>query len=103
MPAFSQQCRELGGRKSPVRQIMDYASPAHLRSLNLDPAKVISFAGGWVSHRAPDRLREAYLELCADAAAFHDTGAYSPSLGRLEAREAIAEFERHLYGIEVGA
>ena len=44
---------------SPVREIMMYANPAHFKTIGIDPADVISFAGGWVNHAMPAELQEA--------------------------------------------
>lgn len=84
---------------SPVRQIMSYADPAYIRGLGLDPAELISFAGGWVNHPAPEEMRQAYVGIATDPTAFHKCGAYPHTLGSLEFKQAVVEFEKHVYGM----
>lgn len=99
-PKISKLAAEFQRSKSPIRQIMDYARPAYFRELGLDPANVISFAGGWVAHAAPPELMGEYAQICGDAASFHQSGAYSPTIGTDDCRSVVIEFERHLYGTE---
>ena len=84
---------------SPVREIMNFADPKYIKSLGLDPEDLISFAGGWVNHDAPDELRKAYVEITNDVSLFHESGGYSPTLGRVDFKEAIIKFEKELYGM----
>jgi aspartate/methionine/tyrosine aminotransferase len=86
-------------RVSPVREIMNFADPRHIQSLGLDPRRIISFAGGWVNHAAPSGLRAAYAEIIADESLFHRSGAYSPTLGSPEGRDAIVAFEKTVFGV----
>ena len=88
---------------SPVRQIMSYASPSYFNKIGLDPAKLISFAGGWVNHQAPEELKEAYLEIIKNNQSFHQSGGYSSTLGMNECKEALAKYEKHLYNIDIDA
>jgi aspartate/methionine/tyrosine aminotransferase len=96
---LSKKALDLKRSKSPVRQIMDYASPAYFRKVGLDPAQVISFAGGWVNHEAPDALRECYVRIASDPELFHQSGAYGPTLGREDCRQALVDAERHVFGM----
>jgi aspartate aminotransferase len=85
---------------SPVREIMNFADPSFIKGLGLDPKDLISFAGGWVNHLAPADLMAAYAEITTDESLFHQSGAYSPTLGSREGKEAICTFEEHVYGLE---
>lgn len=77
---------------------MDLANPQFFKQVGLDPNDVISFSGGWVNHKAPENLREAYAEIIRDDTRFHSSGAYPPTLGMPECRSALVDFEKHLYG-----
>lgn len=104
-PELSRKANQFRRKISPVRQIMSFADPAYIRSLGLVPEELISFAGGWVNHQAPEELRLAYREIVSDAGRFHKSGAYPHTLGTLEFKEAIIAFEQHLYrmtGLDVG-
>jgi aspartate/methionine/tyrosine aminotransferase len=84
---------------SPIRQIMKMAERANIIAMGLDPAEVISFGGGWVNHAAPEEFRQAYVDIVGDPAVFHQSGAYTATLGDLGCREQIARFEAHLFGV----
>src|SRR3989344_3864362 len=84
---------------SPVRQIMMYANPAHFIALGLKPEDVISFAGGWVNHKLPPELQEAYKDIVSDDQLMHVAGGYSATSGREECKEALASYEKHVYDI----
>lgn len=84
---------------SPIRQIMKMAERANIVAMGLDPAEVISFGGGWVNHAAPDAFRQAYVDVVSDPDLFHQSGAYTATLGDLGCREQIARFEAHLFGV----
>lgn len=88
-----------GVKSSPIRRIMEMASPSNLIKMGLDPADVISFAGGWVNHLAPAELQEEYKIIASDNNLFHITGGYSPSDGTLEMKKALLDFNEQLYGI----
>lgn len=87
---------------SPIRQIMKMASSRNIINMGLDPDEVISYGGGWVGHHSPEELRNEYLKICTDAEKFHDSGKYSLTLGFEECRSAIAEMEKHLFGVKIG-
>ena len=55
-----------GVTSSPIRRIMEMASPANLVKMGLDPNAVISFAGGWVNHQAPEELRQEYINIAQE-------------------------------------
>jgi len=84
---------------SPIRQIMKMAERKNIIALGLEPSEVISFGGGWVNHAAPEGLRRAFAEIVTDEAAFHRSGGYTATLGDLECREQLAQFEAHLFNV----
>ena len=84
---------------SPIRQIMKMAERANIVALGLDPNDVISFGGGWVNHAAPEEFRQAYVAVVSDPALFHQSGAYTATLGEMSCREQIARFEQHLFAM----
>ncbi len=84
---------------------MELADRDNIIDMGLDPDDVISFAGGWVDHSAPDELRAAYAHIATDRDAFHASGAYSPTAGLPRLRELLVAMDRELYataGLEVG-
>jgi aspartate/methionine/tyrosine aminotransferase len=52
-----------------------------------------------VNHETPAEFRQAYAAVAADADLFHKSGGYTATLGELECREQIAQFEAHLFGV----
>lgn len=84
--------------RSPIRSIMALADRDNIIALGLDPDDVISFAGGWVNHAAPEPMRAAYARIVDDASAFHDCGGYGPTAGLAKLREALARLETDIYG-----
>ena len=88
-----------GVTSSPIRRIMEMASPSNLVKMGLNPDEVISFAGGWVNHEAPEELRQEYIDIAQDRDLFHKTGAYSPSDGSLELKRALLDFNSQLFGV----
>jgi len=84
---------------SPVRQIMSYADKSYILSIGLNPEDLISYAGGWVNHKAPEELRKSYQDIIENEIDFHKSGGYSPTLGNLEFKEAIIRFEEHIYNL----
>ena len=53
-------------KASPVKEIMNFADPEYIRKLGVNPNNLISFAGGWVNHNAPENLRKAYVDITSD-------------------------------------
>jgi aminotransferase len=98
-PTLSSLVREQIARPSPIRQIMKMAERQNILAMGLDPAQVISFGGGWVNHEAPAEFRQAYAAVAAEADLFHKSGGYTATLGEIECREQIAQFEAHLFGV----
>jgi aspartate/methionine/tyrosine aminotransferase len=78
---------------------MKMAERQNILAMGLDLAQVISFGGGWVNHETPTEFRQAYASVAADADLFHKSGGYTATLGELECREQIAQFEAHLFGV----
>jgi aspartate/methionine/tyrosine aminotransferase len=99
-PRLAARLRRDSLRRSPIRQIMELAARDNIVNLGLDPDEVISFAGGWVNHRAPEGLREEYRRIAADPELFHQTGGYSPTRGLPELRQALLAADRALFGTE---
>jgi len=75
------------------------AERQNIVAMGLNPDEVISFGGGWVNHEAPEEFRGAYVEVVSDPALFHRSGGYTATLGDLECREQIAQFEATLFGV----
>jgi aspartate/methionine/tyrosine aminotransferase len=98
-PSFSSLLRQQITRPSPIRQIMKMAERQNIVAMGLNPDDVISFGGGWVNHTAPEALRQAYVEITSDPAAFHKSGGYTATLGDWACREQLARFERHLFKV----
>jgi len=98
--SISEKAAAFKRSKSPVREIMSYADPKYVKKLGFEPSDIISFAGGWVNHRAPEDLQESYREIIGDDSLFHLSGGYPPTLGTNDCREALVEYEKHLYGME---
>ena len=96
-PALSSLVRAQLSSPSPIRQIMKMAERQNIIAMGLDPDQVISFGGGWVNHEAPEEFRQAYVEVAGDPALFHKSGGYTATLGELECREQIAQFEAVLF------
>lgn len=77
---------------------MKLADRRNIVAMGLDPDDVISFAGGWVNHHAPEALREEYAKIAGDESLFHELGAYSPTRGLPRLRDALIAVDRELYG-----
>ena len=98
---ISKKAKQFKRNISPVREIMNYANPDYIRKLGINPEDLISFAGGWVNHKAPEKLREAYESIVSDPKLFHLTGGYSPTLGETDFKKAVCKFENELYGMDI--
>jgi aminotransferase len=88
-------------RPSAIREIMRMTDDNNVRRMGLDPTDIISFGGGWVGHKAPERLREIYQDICADPQIFHEAGAYPPTPGLRACREQLARLDEELFGMNV--
>lgn len=97
-PPVAARLREGQLKKSPIREIMKLADRRNIVALGLDPEDVVSFAGGWVNHTAPDGLRDHYRTVAEDGDLFHELGAYSPTRGLPRLRKALLAADRALYG-----
>jgi aspartate/methionine/tyrosine aminotransferase len=85
---------------SPIQTIMKMAEDQSIRAMGLDPAKVISFGGGWCNHTAPETLRNIYQEIVNDVELFHKSGRYSPIIGDSSCRQQVCHFEKNVYGLK---
>lgn len=99
-PPVARRLREGQLKQSPIREIMKLADRRNIIGMGLDPDDVISFAGGWVNHEAPEALRAEYARVADDARLFHELGAYSPTRGLPRLREALVRVDAELYGTE---
>ena len=99
-PLVAARLREGQLKGSPIREIMKLADRRNIVALGLDPDDVISFAGGWVNHPAPDGLRAEYANIANDPKLFHELGAYSPTRGLPKLRDMLLRFDEALYGTE---
>ena len=86
---------------SPIKAIMNYGDPQYIQKSGINPDELISFAGGWSNHEAPENLRKAYESILSDPKLFHFSGSYSTSIGDKEFRNALCEFEKHLYDMDI--
>ena len=82
---------------SPVREIMNFADPHKLREMGIKEKDLISFGGGWVNHKSPVELREAYLDIISDPEKFHLSGGYSATNGDGFCKEAIVKYEQEYH------
>ncbi len=101
-PSLSRIVQQQIKSPSPIRQIMKMADRKNIINMGLDPDDVISFGGGWVNHRAPEEMRQAYLDILNDVEKFHASGAYSATPGTMEMREALARMEHEIFGMDIG-
>jgi aspartate/methionine/tyrosine aminotransferase len=99
-PTVSARLRDGKLAQSPIREILKLADRQSIIRLGLDPDDIISFAGGWVNHSAPEALRAQYQRVADDVGLFHELGAYSPTRGLPELREALVRVDQVLYGTE---
>ena len=86
---------------SPIKAIMNYGDPQYIQKSGINPDELISFAGGWSNHAAPENLRKAYESILSDPKLFHFSGSYSTSIGDKEFRNALCKFENYLYGMNI--
>ena len=86
---------------SPIKAIMNYGDPQYIQKSGINPDDLISFAGGWSNHAAPENLRKAYESILSDPKLFHFSGSYSTSIGDKEFRNALCKFEKHLYDMGI--
>jgi aminotransferase len=96
-PLVARRLREGQLRRSPIREIMKLADRRNIEAMGLDPDDVISFAGGWVNHEAPEGLRLEYAAIAHDPDLFHALGAYSPTRGLGGLRSALLAMDAALY------
>lgn len=87
-------------KQSPIRKIMEMAERKNIINMGLNPDDIISFAGGWVNHEAPEGLREEYREISNNKELFHKAGEYSPTEGLLELRKNLADMSKEIFGTD---
>ena len=98
-PKISKKAKKFKRSISPVRQIMSYADPNHIKSIGIKPEDLISFAGGWVNHKAPKELQKAYEEIAVNDDLFHKSGSYPPTMGDFDFKKSVIELEKHIYNM----
>jgi len=98
---LSKRINQFKNQPSPIKDIMNYGDPQYIKKSGINPDELISFAGGWSNHAAPENLRRAYESIIADPERFHFSGNYSTSIGDKEFRNALCKFENYLYGMNI--
>ena len=98
---LSKRINQFKNQPSPIKDIMNYGDPQYIKKSGINPDKLISFAGGWSNHAAPENLRKAYESIISDPESFHFSGNYSTSIGDKEFRNALCKFENYLYGMNI--
>ena len=98
---LSKKIKKIKRKNSPIKEIMNYGDPEYIRKFGVNPEELISFAGGWSNHKAPEKLRKAYESIISDDKKFHSSGAYSTSIGDREFRNTICKFENYLYNMRL--
>ena len=98
---LSKRINQFKNQPSPIKDIMNYGDPQYIKKSGINPDELISFAGGWSNHAAPENLRKAYESIIADPERFHFSGNYSTSIGDKEFRNALCKFENYLYGMNI--
>ena len=98
---LSKRINQFKNQPSPIKDIMNYGDPQYIKKSGINPDELISFAGGWSNHAAPENLRKAYESIIADPERFHFSGNYSTSIGDKEFRNALCKFENYLYGMDI--
>jgi len=77
---------------------MKLADRKNIVDMGLDPDDLVSYAGGWVAHRAPEALRAEYEAIAGDPDVFHSLGGYAPTRGLPGLREALLATDAEFYG-----
>ena len=98
---LSEKVRQFKNKPSPIKDIMNYGDPQYIKKFGINPNELISFAGGWSNHAAPENLRKAYESIISDPDQFHFSGNYSTSIGDKEFRNTLCKFENYLYGMDI--
>ena len=80
---------------------MNFSDPEYIATFGINVQDVISFAGGWSNHSAPEELRKAYETIITNPELFHKSGSYSTSIGDREFRNSLCKFENYLYDMEI--
>ena len=67
---LSKRINQFKNQPSPIKDIMNYGDPQYIKKSGINPDELISFAGGWSNHAAPENLRKAYESIIADPERF---------------------------------
>ena len=86
---LSKRVNQFKNQPSPIKDIMNYSDPQYIQKSGISPDDLISFAGGWSNHTAPENLRKAYENIISDPERFHLSGNYSTSIGDKEFRSTL--------------
>ena len=97
----SSKINALRKKDSPIKEIMNFSDPEYIATFGINVQDVISFAGGWSNHSAPEELRKAYETIITNPELFHKSGSYSTSIGDREFRNSLCKFENYLYNMEI--
>ena len=97
----SNKINALRKKDSPIKEIMNFSDPEYIATFGINVQDVISFAGGWSNHSAPEELRKAYETIITNPELFHKSGSYSTSIGDREFRNSLCKFENYLYNMEI--
>ena len=97
----SNKINALRKKDSPIKEIMNFSDPEYIATFGINVQDVISFAGGWSNHSAPEELRKAYETIITNPELFHKSGSYSTSIGDREFRNSLCKFENYLYDMEI--
>ena len=97
----SSKINTLRNKSSPIKEIMNFSDPEYIATFGVNVKDLISFAGGWSNHSAPEELRNAYKTIINDPELFHKSGSYSTSLGDRDFRNSLCKFENYLYNMQI--
>ena len=97
----SKKMKYFSENPSHIKELMSFGDPEYIKKFDIKPEDLISFAGGWSNHNAPENLRNAYNDIISNKDLFHQSGSYSTSVGDRGLRKMISKFENHLYGMNI--
>ena len=80
---------------------MNFSDPEYIATFGINVQDVISFAGGWSNHSAPEELQKAYETIITNPELFHKSGSYSTSIGDRDFRNSVCKFENYLYDMKI--
>lgn len=97
----SSKINALRKKASPIKEIMNFSDPEYIATFGISTEDLISFAGGWSNHNAPDELQKAYETIITNPELFHKSGSYSTSIGDRDFRNSVCKFENYLYDMKI--